>query len=247
MSAERLIAIVPTYQELANLPELLERFFVAEPEGDLLIVNDSPHDGTASWLRSRPEYGKRLFLIERAGKLGLGTAYIEGFRWALARDYRYIFEMDADLSHDPKELARMRRRLSAGDDLVVGSRYLGGVRILNWPISRLLLSLGAAQYVRLLTGLPATDPTSGFKGFRREVLEALDLGAIHSTGYAFQIEGSFLAWRKGFRLGEVPIVFEDRHAGTSKMSHRIALEALLEVPRLGLWRLFGRDRQRVRG
>jgi dolichol-phosphate mannosyltransferase len=244
MNPERTLAITPTYQEAANLPELLAAFYAAEPEADLLLVDDVSGDGTGAWVRSRPEYGTRLFLIERDGKRGLGTAYIEGFRWALARDYRFIFEMDADLSHDPKMIARMRRRLAAGDDVVVGSRYLGGVRILNWPISRLLLSLCAAQYVRLLTGLPATDPTSGFKGFRREVLETIDLGAIRSTGYAFQIEGIFLAWWHGYRLGEVPIVFEDRHAGTSKMSHRIAFEALVEVPRLALRRLWGRPRRR---
>jgi len=240
MSADRTLVITPTYREMHNLPELLAAFFAAEPEPDcdLLLVDDASDDGTAPWVRSHPAYGTRLFLIERSGKLGLGTAYIEGFRWALRREYRFVFEMDADLSHDPKEIARMRRRLIAGDDLVVGSRYLGGVRILNWPISRLLLSLGAAQYVRLLTGLPASDPTSGFKGFRREVLEKLDLGAIRSTGYAFQIEVVFLAWRHGFRLGEVPIIFEDRHAGTSKMSRRIALEALVEVPRMGLRRFW---------
>jgi dolichol-phosphate mannosyltransferase len=238
-SVEKTLVITPTFRERESLPEFLDRFQAATAgtETHLLVIDDASGDGTPEWLRARPEFGWTLFLVERPGKLGLGTAYLDGFRWALAKDYAYVFQIDADLSHDPAALGPLRARLAAGDDVALGSRYLGGVRILNWPISRLLLSLAAALYARALTGLPVTDPTSGFKGFRRRVLAALDLGAIRSSGYAFQIEVLFQAWWEGFRIGELPIVFADRQAGSSKMSHRIALEALLEVPRLALRRL----------
>jgi dolichol-phosphate mannosyltransferase len=233
------LVIVPTYQEQSNLAELLPRFYNSAPDAHLLIVNDDSGDGTAEWVRAQAEFDRSLFLLERRGKLGLGTAYREGFRWAVERGYEFIFEMDADHSHDPASIPTLRAALETAD-VAVGSRYLEGVRILNWPISRLLLSLSAAQYARLLTGLPLTDPTSGFKGFRRRVLERIDLNRVHSTGYAFQIEMNFLAWWKGFRLTEVPIVFTDRHEGDSKMSHGIIGEAVWEVLRLGARRLYSR-------
>ena len=238
MSAPSLktLVIIPTYQELNNLRELLPLLFARQPDLHLLLIDDASGDHTPAWLRARPEYGTTLFLIERPGKLGLGTAYREGFAWALQHDYHLIFEMDADFSHDPAEIAPMRKQAET-IDIVIGSRYLDGVRVLNWPISRLLLSLGAAHYVRWLTGMPLTDPTSGYKCFRREVLETIDLSQVRSTGYAFQIEMNFLAWRQGFRLAEVPITFVDRHSGTSKMSPHIAREAIWEVLRLAAARL----------
>lgn len=240
------LVIVPTYQERSNLEEMLPVFFAAEPGSHLLIVDDESGDGTGAWLRTRPEFGTSLFLLERPEKQGLGRAYVDGFRWALARGYGLVCEMDADLSHDPGAVALLRKAVEEGADIAIGSRYLDGVRVLNWPISRLLLSLGAAHYTRALTGLPLTDPTSGFKCFRRAVLEALDLGALHSTGYSFQIEVNFRAWWGGFRLAEVPITFADRHVGVSKMSPQIAREAVVEVARLGFSRLFSR-RRTVRG
>ncbi|MDE1170399.1 MAG: polyprenol monophosphomannose synthase [Verrucomicrobium sp.] len=235
----RALIVIPTYRELNNLRELLPHLAAYRDRFDILLVNDEAGDGTGDWVRTHPDYGQTLFLLERPGKQGLGTAYREGFRWALARDYASVFEMDADLSHAPDALPALLAALETCD-VVVGSRYLEGVRILNWPISRLLLSLTAAQYARFLTGLPLTDPTSGFKGFRRRVLERIDLGRVHSTGYAFQIEMNFLAWWKGFRLAEVPIVFTDRHEGDSKMSGAIVREAVWEVFRLGLRRLFSK-------
>ncbi len=237
------LVIVPTYQERNNLEELLPVFFAAEPGSHLLVVDDESGDGTGVWLRARPEFGSSLFLLERSGKRGLGKAYLDGFRWALARPYAYVCEMDADLSHDPGALALLRRAVEEGADVAIGSRYRDGVRVLNWPISRLLLSLGAAHYTRALTGMPLTDPTSGFKCFRRAVLESLDLSTLHSTGYSFQIEVNFRAWWAGFRLAEVPITFADRHVGVSKMSLRIAREAVVEVARLGLSRLFSRRKR----
>jgi len=240
MARTRVLVITPTFQELANLRALLPVFRATQPDADLLVIDDASGDGTPEWVRTQPGFGQNLFLLERPAKLGLGTAYRLGFAWALERDYGFIFEMDADLSHDPAELAGMRAKLESEADVVVGSRYLDGVRVLNWPISRLLLSLFAAQYVRVLTSLPSTDPTSGFKGFRRAVLEGIDLAAVKSSGYSFQIEMSFRAWRRGFRLAEVPIVFADRRAGTSKMSPHIAREAVVEVARMGLGRLLGR-------
>lgn len=244
MADSSTLVVVPAYQERGNLEELLPVFFAAEPDSHLLVVDDESGDGTGAWVRAHPRYGESLFLLERPGKRGLGRAYVDGFRWALARGYLYICEMDADLSHDPRAVAALRKAVEDGADVAIGSRYLDGVRILNWPISRLLLSLGAAHYTRALTGMPLTDPTSGFKCFRRAVLAALDLGTIHSTGYSFQIEVNFRAWWAGFRLAEVPITFADRHAGTSKMSARIAREAVVEVARLGLSRLLTRRGQR---
>lgn len=230
----RVVLIVPTYNERENLPRLVERI-PAAPAADLLFVDDSSRDGTAEWVRELATRRPGVHLLERPRKMGLGTAYVAGFRWALDRGYDLVFEMDADLSHDPSEIPNFARKAEEGADLVVGSRYVDGIRIINWPLRRLILSRFASAYTRFWTGLPLTDPTSGFKCFRREALAALDLGRIRSNGYAFQIEVSYYLWRKGFRLAEVPIVFTDRHQGVSKMNPRIVREAALLVPMLR-WR-----------
>jgi dolichol-phosphate mannosyltransferase len=239
---ERVLVVVPTYLEATNISRFLDAVFGRCPGGHVLIIDDGSPDGTADIVRKDARFGQSLFLIERPGKMGLGSAYIAGFRWALERGYDLIFEMDADFSHDPAEIPNFLARVRDGADLVLGSRYVGGVRVLNWPISRLFLSLGAAHYVRFLTRLPVTDPTGGFKCFRRRVLEAIDLSAIQSNGYAFQIEMTFWAWRGGFRIEEVPIIFADRAAGTSKMSMAITREAIWQVMRLGWLRLARRFR-----
>ncbi len=230
----RVVLIVPTYNERENLPRLVERI-PAAPAADLLFVDDGSRDGTAEWVRELATRRPGVHLLERPRKMGLGTAYVAGFRWALDRGYDLVFEMDADLSHDPSEIPNFARKAEEGADLVVGSRYVDGIRIINWPLRRLILSRFASAYTRFWTGLPLTDPTSGFKCFRREALAALDLGRIRSNGYAFQIEVSYYLWRKGFRLAEVPIVFTDRHQGVSKMNPRIVREAALLVPMLR-WR-----------
>ncbi|PTX97593.1 dolichyl-phosphate beta-D-mannosyltransferase [Verrucomicrobia bacterium LW23] len=224
------LVIIPTYAERENLVEVTERLWNAAPDLHILIVDDASGDGTPEWLRTQPQFGSTLHLIERDGKQGLATAYIKGFQWALARPhYQKVVQMDADLSHDPMVVPLMLREIDGEWDMVIGSRYINGVRVLNWPISRLLLSLGAAQYVRTLTRMPVTDPTGGFKCFRRSVLEKLPLSHVRSTGYAFQVEISYIAWRLDFRIKEIPIVFEDRHAGTSKMSQSIAREAIWRI------------------
>ena len=233
----RVLVVIPTYNERENLPELVGKL----PRGwgaHLLFVDDHSKDGTAAWIRELQQVRPGVHLLERPGKLGLGTAYIAGFKWALERDYDLIFEMDADLSHDPLEIPNFARRIDEGADLVIGSRYLDGIRIINWPLGRLALSKFAVLYTRFWTRLPLTDPTSGFKCFRRKVLETLDLDRIRSNGYAFQIEMDFYAWKKGFRLAEIPIVFTDRHHGSSKMEGAIVREAVWLVPRLGLLSFF---------
>ncbi len=231
------LVIIPTYNEAENILRVTEQTLVQEPSLHILVVDDRSTDGTASLVKSHPLFGQRIFMVERPGKLGLGTAYIAGFKWALERNYETIFEMDADLSHDPNEIPRFLDQIANGYDLVIGSRYIKGVRVLNWPIDRLLLSLGAAQYVKLITGLPISDPTGGFKCFRRKLLETIDLDDIQSNGYSFQIELSFKAWIAGFKITEIPITFEDRHNGTSKMSPQIAREAFWMV-----WKLAAKNR-----
>ena len=205
---------------------------LAQPEGfHVLIVDDGSPDGTGDRVRAlQGRASGRLHLLERAGKLGLGTAYLDGFRWGLARDYAYLFEMDADYSHDPADLGRLLAPALAGEaDVVVGSRYTRGGAVANWPLDRKVLSYGASLYVRAITWMPVKDPTAGFKCYRREVLEALDLDAVRFIGYAFQIEMKFRAWQRGFRIAEVPITFSDRTAGQSKMSTGIVREAILGV------------------
>lgn len=237
---ERALVITPTYNERANVPALVQRVLAQDPRLDILFVDDNSPDGTGDLIAELAASEPRIHLLRRAGKLGLGTAYRDGFRWALARDYELIFEMDADFSHDPVHLPEFLRAAESAD-FVLGSRYLNGkVTVVNWPMSRLLLSYGANIYARLVTGLRLWDATGGFKCFHRRVLEAIDLGDVRSNGYAFQIEMSFRAVRKGFRPVEIPIVFADRTEGESKMSGHIVREAIGMVWRLRWWALTGR-------
>lgn len=232
---ERALIIVPTYNEVENIERLIDRVLAEDPRIDMLIVDDGSPDKTAELVKSLPTFKTRVDIIERPRKMGLGTAYLAGFRWALERDYAYVMEMDADFSHDPAHLPQFLAAIENAD-LVLGSRYLDGrVSVVNWPIGRLLLSYFANVYARFGTGLPVWDATGGFKCFRRGVLAAIDLDQVRSNGYSFQIEMSFRAWRKRFQIKEIPIVFVDRTEGTSKMSHKIAFEALWMVLRLRWW------------
>jgi dolichol-phosphate mannosyltransferase len=236
MNAKPLLVVIPAYRELENLRELLPVLDRIVPESHVLVVNDESGDGTGAWLRAQPSHGTRWHVLERPEKSGLGRAYLAGFEWALARGYEWIVQMDADFSHKPEDVPRLLAEARKEGGLVLGSRYLDGVRVLNWPLRRLLLSVGAGQYVRWMTGMPFTDPTGGFKCFARETLAAIPLAQVGSNGYAFQIEMTHWAWRLGFPVREVPIVFEDRHAGTSKMSRAIAREAVWKVLQLSLRR-----------
>ncbi|MEY4608873.1 MAG: hypothetical protein RL625_1090 [Gemmatimonadota bacterium] len=238
--AERALVITPTYNERTNVPTLIERVLAQDPRLEMLFVDDNSPDGTGGLIEEIASREPRVHLLRRAGKLGLGTAYRDGFRWALARDYELIFEMDADFSHDPAHLPEFLQAAERAD-FVLGSRYLDGkVTVVNWPMSRLLLSYGANIYARLVTGMKLWDATGGFKCFHRRVLAAIDLDAVRSTGYGFQIEMSFRAMRKGFRPVEIPIVFADRTEGESKMSGQIVREAITMVWRLRWWALTGR-------
>ncbi|NIM50820.1 MAG: glycosyltransferase [Gemmatimonadales bacterium] len=238
--AERALVIVPTYNEAANLPQIVPRILEQDDRIDVLVVDDNSPDGTGQVADDLARQNPRVRVLHREGKLGLGTAYITGFRWALERDYEYVFEMDADNSHDARHLPEFLEAAQEAD-LVLGSRYLNGrVTVVNWPMPRLLLSYFANIYARVVTGHRICDSTGGFKCFRRRVLEAIDLSAVHSNGYSFQIEMSFRAWRKGFRIREIPIVFVDRIEGSSKMSGSIVREAIWMVWRLRFKALFGR-------
>jgi dolichol-phosphate mannosyltransferase len=237
----RALVIIPTYNERENLPRLIPAVLAQDERIDVLIVDDGSPDGTGAVADDLAASSNgRVHVLHRAGKLGLGTAYLTGFRWGLEREYDALLEMDADFSHDPAHLPQFLRALE-NTDLVLGSRYLHGrVTVVNWPITRLLLSYFANVYARWVTGLPVADATGGFKCFRREVLAALDLDRVESNGYAFQIEMSFRAWKRGFRLGEIPITFVDRDVGESKMSKKIVFEAVWRVWRLRLLSLAGR-------
>jgi dolichol-phosphate mannosyltransferase len=238
--ADRLLVVVPTYNERVNLPLVVPAILQQDPRIDVLVVDDNSPDGTGQLADELAASTPRVHVLHRPNKSGLGKAYLAGFQWALANRYDLIFEMDADFSHDPKFLGDFVRA-AADADLVIGSRYRAGVvNVINWPISRLLLSIGANQYARWITGLPLADSTGGFKCFRREVLEAIDFEKVRSNGYAFQIEMSFRAWKKGFRLVEVPIVFTDRVEGQSKMNKRIVREAIWMVWWLRVQSLMGR-------
>lgn len=236
---DKALVIVPTYNERENIEKLAAGVLEKSGKLELLVVDDNSPDGTGELADSMARDDPRVHVLHRGGKLGLGSAYLEGFRWALARDYDCVFEMDADFSHDPRYLPDFLAAIEDAD-LVLGSRYVRGINVVNWPMSRLLLSYGASLYTRVITGLPVKDPTGGFKCFRREVLEALDLDSIQSDGYSFQIEVSFKVWRKGFRIREIPIIFVDRHSGTSKMDRGIVLEAIWMVWWLKLQALMGR-------
>lgn len=236
---ERVLVVVPTYNERVNLPEIVPVILRQDPRIDVLVVDDNSPDGTGEIADQLAAAEPRVSVLHRTAKQGLGKAYLAGFTWALERNYDLICETDADFSHDPKFLPALFTAAEEAD-LVIGSRYKAGVNVLNWPISRLLLSLGANLYARVITGLPLTDSTAGFKCFRRAVLEAIDFGRVRSNGYAFQIEMNYRAWRKGFRLAEVPIVFTDRMEGQSKMNKRIVREAVWMVWSLRLRALVGR-------
>jgi dolichol-phosphate mannosyltransferase len=237
--AERLLVVVPTYNERLNIPLIVPAVLDQDPALEVLVVDDNSPDGTGAIADQLAAENPRVHVLHRGGKEGLGKAYIAGFRWALERGYDLVFEMDADFSHDPRFLPALIEAI-VDADLVIGSRYKTGVNVINWPISRLLLSLGANQYARMVTGLPLTDSTGGFKCFRRQVLEAIPLDRVRSNGYAFQIEMSFLAWRRGFRLKEIPIVFTDRVEGQSKMNKKIVREAIWMVWWLRIRSLTGR-------
>lgn len=225
------IVIVPTYNELENIEELIRKVFALPVSFHLLIIDDGSPDGTAQKVKElQARYPERLFLEERTGKLGLGTAYIHGFKYAIRHGYQYIFEMDADFSHNPRDLIKLYRACAdEGYDLAIGSRYVTGVNVVNWPMSRVLMSYYASSYVRFVTGMPIADTTAGFKCYRRKVLETIDLDNVKFVGYAFQIEMKFSTWKHGFQIKEVAIIFTDRTKGQSKMSRGIFREAFFGV------------------
>jgi len=237
---DRALVIVPTYNERFNIARLIPAILAQDPSLEVLVVDDGSPDGTGAIVDAIAANNSRVDVIHREGKLGLGTAYIEGFRWALERKYDLVFEMDADFSHNPELLPEFLQMIKEAD-VVLGSRYQDGrVNVVNWPMSRLFLSYAANVYARAVTGLPISDTTGGFKCFRRNVLESIDLNSVKSNGYAFQIEMSFRAWKRGFRLVEIPIIFVDRTEGVSKMSKKIVREAVWMVWRLRWWGVIGR-------
>ena len=239
MSNFKSLVIVPTYNELENLPRLIPIVLSQDESIHILIVDDGSPDGTGAFVKEEMKKNDRIHLLEREKKMGLGTAYLAGFKYALQNNYDFIFEMDADFSHDPNELKNFLIAIK-DNDLVLGSRYINGVRVLNWPMARLLLSFFASVYTRIITGMPVKDATGGFKCFRRNVLEAIDLDKVKSNGYSFQIEMTFKAYSKGFRIKEIPIVFSDRVKGKSKMSKKIVREAVTMVWKLRLQHMFGK-------
>lgn len=220
----RALIVIPTYNEADNIQQLIPRILGKGAHFEALVVDDNSPDGTAEAVKALKASDARVHLLQREKKMGLGTAYVAGFRYALANGFDYVFEMDADFSHDPDELPKLYQKAQECD-LVIGSRYISGVNVVNWPMRRLLLSYMANVYTRWITGMPVRDATGGFKCYRRKVLEAINLDNIHSNGYAFQIEMNFLSWKKGFRICEIPIVFVDRRVGISKMSKNIISEA----------------------
>jgi dolichol-phosphate mannosyltransferase len=237
------IIIVPTYNERENLPMLVERLMKLPVAVDLLVVDDNSPDGTGQLADEIAAKNSQVKVLHRAQKAGLGRAYCAGFEWALKNGYEFIFEMDGDFSHNPDEIPNFLKA-AQNADLILGTRYRNGIRVINWPLKRLMLSMGAAKYVQIVTGMPVTDPTGGFKCFRRRALESIDLNSIQSNGYSFQIEMTHKIWRQGMRVGEVPIVFTDRFQGTSKMAPGIIYEAIFMV-----WRLWYQNgfRRKVRG
>lgn len=235
MNGSDSIVIIPTYNEIENIEKIIRSVFSLEKCFHILIIDDGSPDGTAKKVHElmENEFGNRLFIIERSGKLGLGTAYIAGFKWALANSYEYIFEMDADFSHDPADLPRLYAAChDEGYDVAIGSRYVSGVNVVNWPIGRVLMSYFASQYVRIVTGFKVHDTTAGFKCYRRRVLETIELDRIRFKGYGFQIEMKFTAYKIGFKIKEVPVIFVNRREGVSKMSGGIFGEAFFGVMRL---------------
>ncbi len=234
------IVIIPTYNEKENIENIIRAVVALSKPFDILVIDDGSPDGTANIVKElMQEFPQRLFLVERQGKLGLGTAYIAGFKWALARHYEYVFEMDADFSHNPNDLLRLRETLENEADVVIGSRYVTGVNVVNWPMGRVLMSYFASIYVKLITGMKIHDTTAGFVGYRRKVLETIKLDNIRFKGYAFQIEMKYTAYCLGFRLKEISIIFINRVLGVSKMNSGIFGEALTGVIRLRLRKMFG--------
>ena len=235
---EKTLVVTPTYNEAENIERFITQVLAQHPSIEMLIVDDHSPDGTAAIVERMMQGDPRIHILKRPGKMGLGTAYVDGFRYAIAHGYDFVFEMDADFSHNPDEVPRFLEK-AKGCDLVIGSRYTNGVRVVNWPIRRLILSYAANVYTRIITGMPVKDATGGFKCFRRRVLEAIDLDRVHSNGYAFQIEMNFKAWCKGFNLCEHPIIFVDRTSGQSKMSRKIVYEAVFMVWKLKFRKIAG--------
>ncbi len=229
--SDKALVIVPTYNERENLPALIDKVLALPVPVDLLVVDDNSPDGTGQLADEMAAKNPRVHVLHRAEKNGLGRAYCDGFKWALARDYEFVLEMDGDFSHNPEEIPNFLKAAREAD-LVLGSRYSKGIRVINWPLKRLMLSMGAAKYVQIVTGMPISDPTGGFKCFRRRTLQSIDLDAVRSNGYSFQIEMTHKIWRQGLKIAEVPIIFLDRFQGTSKMSRKIVWEALGMVWRL---------------
>jgi dolichol-phosphate mannosyltransferase len=242
------LVIIPTYNEKENIEAILQAIFDLQQDFHVLVIDDNSPDGTADLVRQlQPRFSHTVFLEERRGKLGLGTAYIHGFKWGIRNGYKFIFEMDADFSHNPSDLPRLYDACKNGKaDVAIGSRYVKGGGVKNWPTNRIALSKGASLYTRLILWMPVEDPTAGFMCYKKEVLETIDLDEIHFVGYAFQIEMKFAAWKLGFRLREVPIQFEDRKLGESKMSKGIVKEGILGVLKLRWYSLFTNYRRRVK-
>ncbi|MBN1780634.1 polyprenol monophosphomannose synthase [bacterium] len=236
---EQILVIIPTYNEVHNVQKVIPKVLEQDPRIEILVVDDNSPDGTAEAVERWCQKTSRIHLLQRSGKMGLGTAYVEGFKMALQQDYQLVFQMDADLSHDPNEIPNFLKCIGKYD-VVIGSRYIQGVNVVNWPISRLLLSWFANLYSRVVTGMSIRDATGGYKCFHRHVLEKMNFNKIHSDGYAFQIEMNFKVWKKGFQVKEIPIVFVDRNDGVSKMHPGIVQEAFWMVWRLRLLSVFGR-------
>lgn len=234
------LIIIPTFNEKENIENIIKKVFSLKKEFNILIVDDNSLDGTANIVKTlQKKYPKKLFIQERSAKLGLGTAYIHGFNWALKKDYEFVFEMDADFSHNPDDLIKLYDVVKNNDgDLAIGSRYVKGVNIVNWPMSRLLLSFFASKYVKIITGMPIHDSTAGFKCYKKKVLQKIKLDKIQFVGYAFQIEMKFKAWKYGFRVVEVPVIFTDRKEGVSKMSGGIFFEAMFGVLQMKIKSIF---------
>jgi dolichol-phosphate mannosyltransferase len=228
--SERILVVVPTYNEMDNLPKMVTRL-LALPDGvEILVVDDGSPDGTGRWVEQTAATEPRLHLLSRTAKNGLGRAYVAGFQWALEKGYDLVVQMDADFSHSPEDVPKLIAGIrDSGADMAIGSRYAGGIRVINWPLNRLVLSVGASYYVKWITGMPVWDPTGGFKCWRRRTLEVIDLQSVKSNGYGFQVEMNHRVWSRGLRITEVPIIFADRVEGTSKMSKKIVVEALLMV------------------
>ena len=237
----RKLIVIPTYNEIDNISAMIDKVFSLEEEFELLVIDDGSPDGTANVVKRRQaDFPERLHLIQREGKLGLGTAYLRAFRWALERDYDYLFELDCDFSHNPDDLSRLYAAALEGNDVVIGSRYIKGVNVVNWPMSRLLMSYFASKYVRLITRMPVKDATAGFVCYSRKALETIDLDRIEMNGYGFQIEMKYTAWRLGMKIKEVSIVFTERQEGASKMSGGIFGEAFFGVMKLPFRRIKAR-------